>query len=106
MRDGDILGRFELMADAVTSDVTRLQRAMALVRTRQDAFERLILGNRFGLLRMALCQMIAPSWVSRLMQRAHANEIRMFEDARKAAAITRSQVLQTPKTPLVKLNGN
>ena len=69
----------------MTSDITRLQRGLALIRTRQDAFERLILGNRFGLLRMALFQIIMPSLVAKLMQEAHANEIRLFEDVRKAA---------------------
>lgn len=101
MRDGDIIGRFEGLANAVTSDVTRLQRTISLVRTRQDAFERLLLGNRFGLLRMILFQIIAPSYVRKLMNSAHADEIAQLESVRKSAASQRSQIMTPPRPPLV-----
>lgn len=101
MRDGDIIGRFELMADAMTSDITKLQRGIALIRTRQDAFERLILGNRFGLWRMALFQLIMPSYVAKLMKAAHAEEIRQFEEARKAAVMRQGPIKAPPKPTLV-----
>lgn len=101
MRDGDIIGRFELMAEAMTSDIMKLQRGIALIRTRQDAFERLILHNRFGLWRMALFQLFMPSYVAKLMKLAHAEEIRQFEEARKAAAMGQGPIKAPPKPTLV-----
>jgi len=89
------------MSEAMTSDILKLQRGIALIRTRQDAFERLILGNRFGLLRMILFQLIMPSKASKLVQAAHAEEIRQFEAARKAAAMKQGPIKAPPKPTLV-----
>ena len=101
MRDDQIYKHFELMTDAVKSDMVRLQRGLSLVRTRQDAFERLILGNRFGLLRMALFQIIMPSYVAKLMNSAHSDEIRQYEEAQRAAARRKPAVMQAPTPGLI-----
>lgn len=101
MRDSDVIGRFQGLSEAMVSDITKLQRAIALIRTRQDAFERLILGNRFGLWRMALIQLIYPSYVAKLMQMAHAEEIKQFDEVRKAAIMGKSPIKAPPRPTLV-----
>lgn len=101
MRDQEIYRHFELLTDAVKADVAQLQRAVTLVRTRQDAFERLILGNRFGILRMVLFQLFMPSYVAKLMNLTHSEELTQFQEVQKRSAQRKSPIMKVPTPGLV-----
>lgn len=100
MRDGVIIQQFEQMAAAVTQDNQSLQRSVAMVRTRMDALEALLLGSRFGILKLALLQLISPKLVARMVQAQHADQINQFNKERAAAQIARAKV-KAPQQPVI-----
>lgn len=104
MRDGTILDGFNRMSDAISADQNKLQTGYALLRTRVDALERLMLGSRFGLLKMIFLQMISPALLARTVRNVHAEQISQFNAMRQAAMQDKPKVTLPPKPILTKVN--
>lgn len=100
MRDGTILQGFNQLSAAIASDQKKLQSGFALMRTRVDALESLMLGSRFGILKVMLLQMISPRLLAKLVQRCHSDEIRRFNLMREAMMAEKPKI-KTPPAPII-----
>jgi hypothetical protein len=100
MRDGDILGRFEMLADMVTTDVGNIQRGISMVRTRIDAQERLLFGSRFGIVKVVLLQLLSPKLLQRTLNRIHSEEIERYNENRRKTK-ERSEIKAAPNPGLL-----
>lgn len=100
MRDGTILEGFNQLSAAISSDQKKLQSGFALMRTRVDALETLMLGTRFGIVKVIFLQMISPALLAKLVQRSHSDEIRRFNIMREAQASQKPKV-KTPPAPVI-----
>lgn len=100
MRDGTILEGFNRMSDAISADQKKLQQGYALLRTRVDALERLMLGSRFGLIKMMFLQLISPSLLARTVRDLHAEQIAQF-NAMRQASLKEKPKFKAPPTPII-----
>lgn len=103
MRDGTILEGFNRMSDSISADQAKLQKGYALLRTRVDALEHLLLGSRLGILKMMLLQLISPKLLANTVRQAHSDQIRLFNLARAAAASDKPKVAVPPMPVLTKV---
>lgn len=102
MRDKTVLDGFTHLADSVSSDQAKLSRGIAMIRTRQDALERLLLGSRFGILKCLIIQLFSPRTLARMVQEIHAEEIQRFNQVQRMAAEKRSPVMPAPALGIIK----
>lgn len=100
MRDDTILEGFNRMSDQIAADQSKLQSGYALLRTRVDAIENLMLGSRFGLIRMMILQLVSPRLLANMVRNAHADQIRKFNVARTAAMAEKPKI-KTPPKPII-----
>lgn len=103
MRDGQIIEGFQRITDAISDDLAKVTRANAMLRTRIDALEGVLLGSRFALLKLALFQLLSPRLVARAIQARHAEEIRKFNVIRQQAAKVRPRIVDAPTKGLISL---
>lgn len=101
MRDQTILEGFQRITDAISDDLAKVTRTNAMLRTRLDALEGVLLGSRFGLLKMAVLQLLSPKWTAKVVQARHAEEIEKFKVVRNRAAQVRPQVTAAPTKGLI-----
>ena len=101
MRDGQILEGFQRITDAIKLDLAQVTRANAMLRTRLDALEGVLMGSRFALMKLALLQLISPKWAARAIQVRHSDEIEKFNRQRKFAAAQRAKVMNPPTQGLI-----
>lgn len=104
MRDGTILEGFQRITDAISDDLAKVTRTNAMLRTRIDALEGVLLGSRFGLLKMALAQLISPALVARMIQARHADEIVRFNAIRAQATKERPRIVKAPTDGLISVH--
>lgn len=102
MRDKTVLDGFTHLVDSVSSDQAQLSRGLSMIRTRQDALERLLLGSRLGLVKCAMIQLFSPKTLRRILQAVHGEEIDRFNLQRRAAMEKRSIVKAPPTMGLIK----
>lgn len=103
MRDGAILEGFQRITDAIAEDLAKVTRANAMLRTRLDALEGVLLGSRFALLKIALFQLLSPRLVARAIQARHADEIAKFNAIRNQATRERPRITNAPTKGLINL---
>lgn len=86
MKDAEIYHRFDTLSDMVSQDVHNLQRGISMVRTREDAIERLLFGSRFGIVKVMLLQLLSPRLLAKTVQKVHSEEIERYNVSRREAA--------------------
>lgn len=101
MRDDQIISHFRSMEGMIASDVRGLQRQLLLLRTRHDALEMMLFGSRFGILRLALLQLIRPSLVALRLKSIHAKTIDRMNEALAKASDHSPSVKKAPVTVAV-----
>lgn len=85
MRDETIVQRFQMLSECISNDVHALQRGISMVRTRQDAVERLLFSSRCGILKAVLLQLLSPKMLKRSLEALHSDEIYRYNENRKKA---------------------
>lgn len=78
MRDQTIQEAFNRFEAAVGHDIANLTKQNVLNRSRIFAFERVIFGSRFSLLRAVFLNILSPSKLTRMINAAHALEVQQF----------------------------
>lgn len=102
MRDKTVLDGFAHLADSVSSDQAQLSRGISMLRTRQDAVERLLFGTRFGIIKCIVIQLFSPRMMAKLVQAVHTEEIARFNQQRRMAQEKRSAIKPPPELGLIK----
>lgn len=101
MRDATILEGFQRLTDATSDDLAKVSRANVMLRTRIDALEGVLLGSRFGILKMMVFQLLSPFLVARAVQARHTEEIKKFNEIRRKVAEARPKVVNAPTQGLI-----
>lgn len=102
MRDKTVLDGFTHLVDSVSSDQAQLSRGISMLRTRQEALERLLLGSRFGIVKCVLIQLLSPKLLARMLQAVHVEEIDRFNYQRRIAMERRPVVKAAPVQGIIK----
>lgn len=100
MLDRDIMMRFDALGDMMSQDIHQLQRGISMLRTRQDAMERLLFKSRFGIVKLVLLQLFSPSMLQRMLTAIHNEEIQRYNENRRKAA-TAKKIVTAPVPGLV-----
>lgn len=107
MRDSDIYGLVEerttLLADMVASDTHQMQRGLSMLRTRQDAIERLLFASRWGILKTVFLQFISPTMLRRTLTSIHSEEIEKYNENRRRT-LEKNSIKAAPQPGLIQVH--
>lgn len=78
MRDQTIQEAFNRFESAVGHDINNLTKQNVLNRSRIFAFEKVIFGSRFSILRAVALNLLSPGKLTRMINAAHALEVEQF----------------------------
>lgn len=70
----------------VSRDVTALHDLNIMTKTRMEAFEALIFGSRWALLKLLLIQLFSPSRLQQIVDEKHGQLLKEYQEIINAAA--------------------
>lgn len=94
MREAVIIKSMENVEDlkrALIENSLSVAHEMVLMRTRLDAFEKILFWSRFSLLSALIVSIASPEWMSRIVQKIHSKEIEKFNAAMKRPSLVKPQ---------------
>jgi len=96
MRDSEVMTRFNTIEGMAASDIGNIQKQTLLLRTRMDAIEKVLFSSRFGLLKVAIIQLLSPLTMAKVIQANHSKQIKEMNEAITEAGLRKPKIRQAP----------